>query len=143
MKPLIKIFLLSCTLFLLTNCGKQSNDNGEEAQVELAIDQVVNKANVACNSPAPQQSLGWLGDIIKKAEEDRLTKKHMNQYIGRIFLTSYKSQPVFYIIMGMGSGGLARYVYDCAGSSVTISDSDFFAFEQQAPKGTLIYSNMP
>lgn len=143
MKPFTRIFLLSCTFFLLSNCVKQSNDNGEEEQIGLAIDRVVNKANAACNSPAPQQSLGWLSDIIRKAEEDRLTLKHKGNYMGKIYLTSYQAQPVFYITMMMGSGGIYAYMYDCKGSRIYIAESDVTSFYQQAQQGTLIYSTMP
>ena len=63
--------------------------------------------------------------------------------MGKIFSTSYYNQPMFYIEMAMGSGGLAAYIYDCSGNSVTIEPNDIDTFYPNAQKGTLIYSNVP
>ncbi|MBB1287402.1 hypothetical protein HRH25_23705 [Flavisolibacter sp. BT320] len=143
MKNFFTIFPLICTLVLTSNCGKKSINNGEDEQIKITASQVVNKANAACNSLSPEQSLQWLNDIIKKAEEDRLTKKHMGNYMGKIFLTSYQTRPVFYIKMTLGSGGIYAYIYDCNGNSVSIAGNEMTSFEQQAQQGTLIYSNTP
>lgn len=141
MKNYFATFSLLCALFLAAGCGEKSISDNEPEQMEFTIDKVITKANGACNSAAPEQSLQWLSDIIKKAEEDRLAKKYMGRYLGKIFLTSYKNQPIFYVRMGMDS--MYAQTYDCSGNSVIIPQSDVVDVFQKAEQGTLIYSHMP
>lgn len=137
------LMILICPILFSINCGKKSINDKEVDQIKNTAGQVVSKANVACNSLSPEQSLQWLSDIITKAEEDRRTKKYKGNYMGKIFLTSYLTQPVIYIRMALGSGGIFAYIYDCNGNNVSISGNDISSFEQQAQQGTLIYSNIP
>ncbi len=143
MKTLLSILLFTLTAVTGLKCSKDEfNLQGE--QPNITIKEAITMANVSCRSTNPDQSLQWLKDIIVKAEEDKATKKHLGNYMGKIFATSYQNQPVFYISMAMGSGGLAFYLFDCNGITVRISpNDDVVAFSQGAQKGTLIYSNVP
>jgi phosphoribosylformylglycinamidine (FGAM) synthase-like amidotransferase family enzyme len=110
-------------------------------QIDEKTQEVVTNANTICGSANPEQSLLWLKGIIQKAEEDRLTKKYMGNYMGKITSTSYRNEPVFYIRMALGSGGIYAYIYDCNGKTVYINPDDMLIFEQNAQQGKLIYSN--
>lgn len=139
MKNLILILFFTVLTFAGFKCSK----NDSNLPVD-PIKEVITKANTACGSMNPDQSLQWLKDIVVKAEEDKGTKKHLGKYMGKIFLTSYQNRPVFYITMNMGSGGLAFYLFDCGGTTVRVSpNDDVLAFSQTAQKGELIYTNVP
>lgn len=140
MKPLLSFLLFTLMIFTGFKCSKNVSDLPSD-QINIKIKEVITKANAACGSMNPDQSLQWLKDIIVKAEEDKETKKHLGNYMGKIFSTSYQNQPVFYISMAMGSGGIAAYIFDCDGIAVKIEPNDV-GFEQDAQK-TLIYSNVP
>lgn len=56
---------------------------------------------------------------------------------------AYQNQPVIYIQMALGSGGIFAYIYDCTGNSVSISENDLEDFVKQTQSGKLIYSNLP
>lgn len=141
MKPLLLILLFILMIFTGFRCTK-NNSNSPEKQIDLKIKEVVAKANTPCGSVDSDQSLQWLQEIVRKAEEDKRTKKYSGNYMGKIFLTSYHNQSVFYISMAMGSGGIAAYIFDCDGIAVKIDPSDV-GFEQDEQKRTLIYSNVP
>lgn len=131
-------------IMLLMACNCTRNKNNSELQkqeIEVKTKEALTNANTACGFANPEQSLLWLKDIIQKAEEDKLTQKYNGNYMGKIFLTSYHNQPVFYIRMALGSGGIFAYVYDCNGITVSISQNEMTTFEQNAPQGKLIYSN--
>lgn len=142
MKPLLLSLLFILMIFTGIRCTKNISNSTDE-QINLKIKEVVAKANSPCGSVDSDQSLQWLKDIVRKAEEDKRTKKYLGNYMGKIFLTSYHNQPVFYITMILGSGGLYGYRYDCNGDNVTIPPNDIITFDQNAQKGTLIYSNVP
>lgn len=142
MKPLLSILFFTLMVFTGLKCSK-NDSNLQGNQLNVTIKKTITMANVSCRSTNPDQSLIWLKDIIVKAEEDKATKKHLGNYMGKIFSTSYQNQPVFYISMAMGSGGIAFYLFDCNGITVRISPNDVIAFSQDAQKGTLIYSNVP
>jgi len=143
MKKYLNPLFLICTTLCISQCGEKSMKENEQVQIDVTAKQIVSKANAGCNLSSPDQDLQWLNDIIKKAEEDRLTKKHMGNYVGKIFLTSYQGKPVIYIRMALGSGGVYAYIFDCTGNSISISDSEILNFEQQAQQNTLLYSNIP
>ena len=141
MKNLLLIILFIIIILPGLKCTKGVSDLPDD---QTDLKEVITKANKSCQSANPDQSLQWLKDIIVKAEEDKETKKHMGNYMGKIFSTSYQNQPVFYISMALGSGGVAFYLFDCNGITVRISPSDdVVIFSQNAKKDILIYSNVP
>jgi hypothetical protein len=100
------------------------------------------KARSACSS-----ELSWLKEIITKADEDKATKKYQGNYMGKIYLTTYNGSPAFLVSMMMGSGGLAYYVFDCAGSRLYPvppgnGNRDEFSYKA-INDNNLVYSNMP
>lgn len=141
MKPLLSFLLFILMIFTGLKCSKKNVSDLPGDQINIKVNEVITKANTSCGSTNPEQSLLWLKDIIVRAEEDNRTKKHLGNYMGKIFLTAYKNKPVFYINMAMGSGGIAAYIYDCSGIAVRIEPADT-GFEQVAQK-SLIYSNVP
>lgn len=140
MKSLLSILLFTLIIGAGFKCIKNNSDLAGE-QTNIIIKEAITKANASCGSINPDQTLQWLKDIIVKAEEDKQTKKYMGNYMGKIFLTVYKNNPVFYISMAMRSGGIAAYIFDCNGTTVSIDPADT-GFEQVAQK-SLIYSNVP
>jgi hypothetical protein len=143
MRNLIWIILFGLITITGFACSKNVSDLAVD-EANIPINEALAKANSACESTNPEQSLKWLRDIVIKAEEDKKTSKHMGNYMGKIFSTSYQNKPVFFITMIMGSGGLAYYVFDCDGSKVNIiQGQDEITFSDRAEKGQLIYSNVP
>ena len=130
--------LLFCTFLILAwiSCSKEA-DNLPDERVPVNLEEVLSKANAGCGFANAGQSLQWLEEIIVKGEEDIDTRKHMGNYLGRIFLTTYHDQPVFYVEMQMGSGGRPGHFLDCSGKAVAITAGDY------PQKGTLVYSNVP
>ncbi len=118
MKKIHATVLLSLMIFTGINYGKEDKDQSNE-RVPVNFTEALSKANSACGSPLAEESLKWLKDIIIKAEEDVESRKYKGNYIGRIYLTSYRGKPVFYVQMVMGSGGLPGIFIDCSGTVVT------------------------
>jgi hypothetical protein len=143
MKSYLQYLLCIFILFSGNNCSKKDTFDSQSELNSRKTQEVITRANTICGSANPEQSLQWLKEIITKAEEDRLTKKYGGNYMGEIRSTSYNNQPVFYIRMLLGSGGIYAYIYDCNGKTVTISTDDMVEFEQNAQQGQLVYSNKP
>ncbi len=143
MKSILSLLLVSLMIFSGFNCSKKNASVAPNEQILIKAKEVVTKANVSCNTVNPELSLQWLKEIIIKAEEDKQTKKHRGNYMGKIYATSYRSQPVFSVQMALGSGGIYAYVYDCGGKTVYIEQSDTSKFAQDTQNGTLIYANAP
>lgn len=142
MKSLLPVLLLILLIFSVPGCSKKVPDVPNE-QLAIKLKEAITKANTSCGFMYPFISLHWLTDIITKAEEDKVTKKYMGNYMGRIFLSSYHNQPVFCITMMMGSGGLKAHLYDCKGRNAIIDRNSVPDFDQMALNGILIYSNFP
>ena len=104
MKKAYLIVILFCTV-VIGSCKKEEITCGE-----------VEKTESACGVKDPTNSLTWLKTIISKAEEDRINKTHMGNYMGKIYLEEYEGQDLFYVTMMMGSGGVSGYVFRCDGS---------------------------
>ena len=140
----LRILFVCLMIFAGINCSKQVDDLPIDPPIakRITLKEAIAKANSACGFANPDESLQWLKDIIVKGEEDIETMKHMGNYKGIIYSTTYQNKPVFYIRMAMGSGGLAVYIFDCTGTRVTISPNDVLAFSLEAQKGVLIYSNV-
>lgn len=106
--------------FLLTmfscNSGTEIGDPACGHDVQCAL----RKAQSVCD----QNKMVWLSDMLIKAEEDRISKTHKGNYIGIISLIKYKSQPVVYTNFGLGSGGIAFYLFDCDGNPVSCEDAE-------------------
>ncbi|MCW3117326.1 MAG: hypothetical protein JWM28_1408 [Chitinophagaceae bacterium] len=87
--------------------------------------------------------MAWLSDIIKKADEDKANGKYLGNYIGTIYLGSYQNKPTFLIQMGMGSGGILYYAFDCSGQKIypAIYPADAF-YSTTVDSGKLIYTNL-
>ncbi|WP_439584059.1 hypothetical protein [Dyadobacter bucti] len=121
MKNLSKaIFSASLTviLFLTTNC---TNEGPIENPIRgHDVQSALKRAQALCN----QNSMVWLSDMLRKAEEDRTNKTHKGNYIGIVSLIKYQGQPVVYTNFGMGSGGIAFYLFDCNGNPVNCEAND-------------------
>ncbi len=121
-------------LLLILSCSKP-DDNSQAIPAD-----VLKTAQLQCGS-----DLAWLQDIIKKADEDKATRKYLGNYRGTIYLTTYNNSPAFMIDMMMGSGGLAYYAYDCSGARIYPAAvngvSDFYA--KTVAQGWIVYSNIP
>lgn len=61
--------------------------------------------------------LGWLDEIIEKAKTDKT-----GNYLGSIYFEQYQDQPVIFIDMAMGSGGVFGYWFYCDGNPVSFED---------------------
>ena len=81
MKNLLLIILFIIIILPGLKCTKGVSDLPDD---QTDLKEVITKANKSCQSANPDQSLQWLKDIIVKAEEDKETKKLMNQVGGAI-----------------------------------------------------------
>ncbi|MCE6992921.1 hypothetical protein [Dyadobacter sp. CY323] len=110
--------LLACVLFLATNCTNEGPTaepiRGHDVQGALK------RARALCN----QNSMVWLSDMLRKAEEDRTSMTHKGNYIGIVSLIKYQGQRVVYTNFGLGSGGIAFYLFDCNGNPVNCEVND-------------------
>jgi len=133
LKKVYLIIALFCTV-VIGSCKKEEITSGE-----------VEKLESACGLKDPANSLPWLKAIISKAEEDRINKTHMGNYMGKIYLEKYKGQDLFYVTMMMGSGGLSGYVFRCDGSieDFNKTSEERISFDNNMKKDKIIYTNVP
>ncbi|GAB2767703.1 hypothetical protein GCM10027275_07680 [Rhabdobacter roseus] len=97
------------------------------------------RARKACG----QNALPWLEDLLTKAEADRTSQAHQGQYIGTVSLIKYQGTPLFYTNFGLGSGGIAYYLFDCQGKPFFITGEDGAKVLGQATKKeNILYSTL-
>jgi len=125
--------------FMLLACSKDSVDEDiPDSEFGFSVAEATSIARKACG----ETSINWLQDILTKAEEDRISKKYLGNYIGRISLTTFKDKPHFVVNMGMGSGGIAFYLFDCHGSLIQPQKNEVFPDFFSIDKGKVIYSSL-
>ena len=88
-------FFLLC--FLFVSCTQEQDANTNYEQFKCPTN--------------PQKNLPWLKELIEKAENDTT-----GQYIGCIWLESYKGKDFFVTNMMLGSGGIKFWIFDCFGN---------------------------
>lgn len=98
---------------------------------------------LVCRVKNPTQDLPWLNEIVTKAEEDKATRVHKGNYLGKIYLESFKGQSIFLVEMMMGSGGLAGYLFWCNGQRVFPTKEETLTLSNSFQKKNLVYSNFP
>lgn len=131
---------LYITIFLLAiiSCknDKETVDPASLQDVQIAL----SRAQSVCN----QNSMVWLSEMLRKAEEDRVGMTHKGNYIGIISLINYRGQPAIYTNFGLGSGGVAYYLFDCNGNSICCeSGSEAFKLPDLATnKKNIIYTSL-
>ena len=123
-------------ILLVLGCHKEKIQINNDLQ---NIEQSIAIAQRACGVTA----LPWLRDMLTKAEEDRVSKTHQGQYIGIISIVKYQNTVLFYTNFGLGSGGIAYYLFDCKGDKIhsTISGSGNIPGEARQRKN-IIYSTI-
>lgn len=99
--------------------------------------------NLVCGVKYPTQDLPWLKEIIKKAEEDKATGTYKGNYLGKIYLESFKGQPIFLVEMMMGSGGLGGYLFRCDGQRVFPTEEETLMLFNSIQKKNMVYTNFP
>lgn len=144
MRKFFLILFIGLIIFPAIRCSENLSEGDSPVKEELPKpDEAIRRANSTCRFPDPDHSLQWLKDIIAKGEEDKRYMLHTGNYLGKIYLTSYKSKPVFFIRMAM-TGGLNFYLFGCKGNRLHLTTSDDpIAFSSNAEKGVLIYSSVP
>ena len=112
-----KILLISIMGLLLTSC-----DRNEE---------------LVCGVNDPITELGWLSELVSKAETDTT-----GNYIGSIYLGNYRGKTVFVSDMAMGSGAIAYYFFYCDGSNLIFSETES-PLDVDIYKDKILYTNLP
>jgi hypothetical protein len=110
----MKMSLYFCIyLIAIFGCSPHAkiNEQGNPHDIENAL----RRSQVLCR----QNTMVWFSDMLRKAEEDRISNTHKGNYIGIISIIYYKSQPVIYTDFALGSGGVAFYLFDCNGNPVS------------------------
>lgn len=123
MKKKLLLFLLAIAFF---SCEKSSD-------------------NYVCGTSNYANDLPWLRQIIEMAEEDKVNRKYDGNYMGKIYIESYRNTPVFFVEMSMGSGGVAGYVFHCDGAPEDFDNDpkEVELFFSSLSRQRLIYSNIP
>ena len=120
----MKRFLGIVGIFLLAACGRQETMVGALGQQALQL------ASVRCQNA---KTLGWLKDIILRAEIDVA-------YKGSIYIIQYSSGTVF-LHQPWVSSCFGCNVYTCEGISPTLSESEKSEIFAGAKEENLIYSS--
>ncbi len=103
-------------LLILLSILSCRSDNKTVKPVDLHdIEAAVASAKGSCK----KQSMDWLRTMLQKAEEDRTKFAHGGQYIGEIALVKGRNGSAVYTNFGLGSGGIAYYLFDCGGNPIT------------------------
>lgn len=108
--------------------------------------EIENKINSGiCGVNDPSKDLPWLKDIINKAEQDKSYKTYQGNYMGKIYLETYKGNSVLLCDMAMGSGGIGGYVFQCDGTKEEFNNDpkEVESFFSSVKKTIIIYSNVP
>ena len=98
-----------------------------------------------CGVNDPSKDLPWLKDIINKAEQDKAFRTYPGNYMGKIYLETYKDNSVFLCDMAMYSGGIAGHVFHCDGTKEEFNNDpkEVESFFNSIKKINIIYSNVP
>ena len=69
---------------------------------------------------------------------------YKGNYLGKIYLESFRDQPVFIVNMMMGSGGIALYLFRCDGQRIMdVTDEEIATTIARFQRKNLVYSNFP
>jgi hypothetical protein len=99
---------------------------------------------INCGVNNPVQDLSWLKEIVTKAEADKASMTYKGNYLGTIYMDTYKNQSVFMIKMAMGSGGLYAYLFDCSGNQVSVNQEVAGTlFTDIEKRNNVLYTNKP
>ncbi|GAB4045196.1 hypothetical protein [Spirosoma jeollabukense] len=127
-----KLVILITLICLALQCEKQQTTPYPES------------AELTCGVKDPAKELTWLKDIITKADEDKVTMAYKGNYLGKIYLESFRDQPVFMVEMMMGSGGLAMYLFRCDGQRIMdVTNKEITTTIARFQRKNLVYSNFP
>lgn len=127
-----KLVILTALICLALQCEKQQTIPEPES------------VRLTCGVKDPAKELTWLKDIITKADEDKATMAYKGNYLGKIYLESFRDQPVFMVEMMMGSGGLAIYLFGCYGQRIMdVSSEEITTTIARFQRKNLVYSNFP
>ncbi|AUD04168.1 hypothetical protein [Spirosoma pollinicola] len=124
-----KLFIFTALIGLALQCEKQTTPE---------------PYSTSCGVDDPAKELPWLKDLIAKADEDKATMAYKGNYLGKIYLESFRDQPVFIVDMMMGNGGIALYLFHCDGQRVNdIRDDEIATTIAHFQRNNLVYSNFP
>lgn len=126
------------SFFLLAMFSCTSDTEIDDPASGHDIQNALRRAQSLCD----RNSMVWLSDMLIKAEEDRTGKTHKGNYIGVIALIKYKSQPVVYTNFGLGSGGIAFYLFDCNGNPVSCDADDEVGKIPDLARENIIYTSL-
>lgn len=132
-----KLYILTIMLCIgLMSCNSNQN---EDEWADIFGPKIENKDIVCCGVRNPQQNLPWLAKIIKKAN------LYDDQHLGTIWLENYKGKDIIVTDMGLGSGGVMYWIFDCSGnniaSEIEISFLEGFYEGLSTRLNVIIYSN--
>ena len=135
---MIKLLIVGVFLLCVFNSCQEEYLSSEQESVSSAG---MRSIKSACGTT----ELGWLQEIIEKAEEDKRSMAHQGNFLGAIYQESYKDEVVIFVRMMMGSGGVYGYVYRCDGSRVDFNNDpqEVESFFQNLKEDQIIYKNVP
>lgn len=97
-----------------------------------------------CGVSNPVQDLPWLTEIVTKADADKATMAYKGNYLGTIYMDTYRNQSVFMVKMMMGSGGLYAYLFGCDGKRIAFSQEEAGTLFTDIEKhNNVVYTNTP
>ena len=92
----------------------------------------------ACGLGDPLNQLDWLRDLAVKSMDDKT-----GNYIGNIWIFSYKENENIVTDMALGSGGVLYHFFDCDGKPPTADMPSIEELPDFLVDSNLIFSNMP
>lgn len=96
-----------------------------------------------CGVNNPIQDLPWLNEIVNKAEADKAKMAYKDNYIGTIYMDTYKNQSVFMVKM-MDSGGLYTYLFECDDKRIAFTQEEVGTLFTDIEKpNNVLYTNAP
>lgn len=134
----VKMMIYSSFLLLFFQGCKEEFSPMEEKGISQKM---IEQLKTACGT----SDLSWLEEIIVKAEEDNRSGTYQGNFMGTVYLEYYQNEPVVFVRMAMGSGGLYGYVYRCDGSRVDFDNDprQVETFFSKMKKNQIIYTNVP
>jgi hypothetical protein len=116
----MKYLSILILLFLwITSCNSPSQIEPEtEPDDIVSIEADTEEAIAECGTDNPQENLPWLKALIEKAKTDQT-----GHYVGTIWLVSYKGKDIFVTNMGLGSGGIMYWFFDCSGNHLDVGSA--------------------
>lgn len=137
----MKNLIYLCILFVFSCSEEFTLDENKLLNEDLQnIENSLQAALEVCN----KKTMPWLWEMLQKAEDDRLYKKHNGQFMGYISMVQYEGNIYIYTSFPMGSGAIFAYIFDCNGTlqQDLLEENLSFFYTNSRNRNLMIYSTI-